>query len=784
MVENFQTYWVNVSSPVIESSEPKGIDNDQAVDKIVPEVLFDSENESDLKQAVSETFESIDGPLESVNEVLLHQGVRTVQRMGDSVDKGSGKGLGHPKGLVFKSPYEEDEMNVDIPSIVNPQPKYVYDAMNKFPQDFEPPQTSEFVGDLVKGMLGSGGGGNSGGGGGLGIGQMFKMYNQFNNMKNMFGMGSSQQSRPAGGLGGLGMLSSLMGGGAGGSNAGRNNGGGAGLGLLGSLLGGGGGNSANTGGLFGNIAPPPQGGPVNPAARSDEPSLADLLGVDPSTVEESAPDAVPGSNNPLSNLVGGVGTSAGTVAGTTAGGLPFGSMLKFAPLALGVGSMLFKGKKNQQMPPGWPPQGQQGFGNGQQQMPPGFNGMPPFGGQGSWGGQQQQQPQGMAPPWGPPMPTQASSQGMFGASGATGGQNNPLLQQLKQTQDQLNELTEKMNNGGISQSSSAQSTARDDTYDLLLSELIKQNQLLMEQNLQFKNSFLTFLPQNQQAQSASFGSDSNSFGSNINPPSNNFNMNGMPPRSQFNPGSSSTFNTPSPNNFNGFMNNGGVRTQPPQNHGSGFGAFSGQNSNSGGSTMNSMFGGGGGAGGGHSPGPGGSSLGNMFGGGQGSGGAGGLPGLFGGGGGGGGAGGLAGLLGGGGGSGNAGGLAGLLGGGGGGGGGNPLAGLLGGGGGGGGGDAMASLVGNVDKGALEGALAGAEGQDLLNSINGLMSGPQGGNLMKAMEGMMSGNMNPTDLQNVMSGMDPNELMSLANQAQGVLAQSGVDPTQLLGQLMG
>jgi len=96
---------------------------------------------------------------------------------------------------------------------------------------------------------------------------------------------------------------------------------------------------------------------------------------------------------------------------------------------------------------------------------------------------------------------------------------------------------------------------------------------------------------------------------------------------------------------------------------------------------------------------------------------------------------------------------------------------------------ISKLMGSVDTNALSGMLEGQDGQNLMNSINGLMSGPQGGSLMKAMEGMMSGNMNPADLQNAMGSMDTNELMSLANQAQGVLSQSGIDPSMLMG-LMG
>ncbi|WAR13698.1 DFP-like protein [Mya arenaria] len=848
-------------------------DSDKSGSRIIDTTLVpnsdNSVNPEGLSQSVSETFESVNGPMESVKEVLLHQGIRGVAKIA------TGEIIEPESSVLVDQPEEEDELTIDIPNTGSKlEHRYIYNPMNKHPEDFEPPQTSEFIGSLVKGMMSSGGGG----GGGGGMGSMLNMLGTMNKMKGMFGGGGGgAPSQAPGGLGmlgpllggmgrgapsqapgALGMLGPLLGGGGGGARpTGGAPGGGLMSGLLGSMLGGGNkANTGNTGGggggignLLGGLAPKPSGQPVKP--RTEEPSLADLLGVDPSTVVESAPAAQPIGNS---------------VQGTTGGGSKFGKIIKFAPMAMGAFGLMSKlggGKKNQGMPPGFqqqgmqgrPPFGQQGqqggFGgmgaNGQQQF-----GMPPGGQQNGMFGQQPQQGMGgfgMAP-------TQSTAGfgglgGGLGGQGAQGNSNQQILQQLQQAQAQIAQLTAKMNSGNAgggfgSTGSSLFGTGSmgtssltmptntlfgqtklqtDPKNDMLLNELIKQNQLLMQQNQQFMNTMATSQLQPQtNPMSVSGGGFSG-----LNPSATHQSPNTVQPSNNF--GGGSFLNNQSPANNMPTFSGGMQQTQPAftgssSNLGNMFGiggagsSPSGQGAAStgstmggmsnmfgsggaggmgtgGGNTMSGMFGGGsggntggGGGGGGLAGlmggggGGGGGLAGLMGGGGGGNGGGGGLAGLMGGGGGGnGGGGGLAGLLGGGGGGGGSP-LAGLLGGGGGGGGGgNPLAGLLGGGGGGGGMD-MASLLGNVDTNALSGMLEGEEGKSLMNSINGMMSGPQGGNLMKAMEGMMSGNMDPSELTNVMSGMNPMELMSMANQAQGLLSKTGVDPTQLLGSLMG
>ena len=81
VVENYQNFWINVKSGVItssfplESSSPASTSNTPGSS---PDVVNHASipvgfSNDDLKKAMSETFESIDGPLESVDEVLLHQ---------------------------------------------------------------------------------------------------------------------------------------------------------------------------------------------------------------------------------------------------------------------------------------------------------------------------------------------------------------------------------------------------------------------------------------------------------------------------------------------------------------------------------------------------------------------------------------------------------------------------------------------------------------------------------------------------------------------------------------
>ncbi|KAH3858396.1 hypothetical protein DPMN_101020 [Dreissena polymorpha] len=200
--------------------------------------------DDELMTAISETFKSVSGPEQSVNDVLLHQGVMAVQKVGPNGEQVNinaaqldGKTpVDAPKDASIKMdrdlPDSGDELFIDIPSADPSQkPTYVYDEMNKHPEDFEPPQTSEFLGTLME-MAGGGGGG------GGGLGSMLGMMKTANQMKGLLGGGGGGGAMPqqqnmmggggGGGLpGGLGMLTNLMGAGGGGGG-----------GLLGNLLGG------------------------------------------------------------------------------------------------------------------------------------------------------------------------------------------------------------------------------------------------------------------------------------------------------------------------------------------------------------------------------------------------------------------------------------------------------------------------------------------------------------------------------------------------------------------
>jgi len=723
-----------------------------------------SQDIKELTDAVSETFESIDGPQESLKEVLQHQGITSVSKVNSAGSNGE-----PPKNVLLALPTEEDELEIVLPSAEKPRttqdhPKYVYDVMNKYTRNFEPPSTSEMIGPLLQGMMSSGGAGGGGGAGGLG--NMLQMMNTMNRMKSMFGGGASPtQAAPSGGLG---MLGSLLGGGGGAGNSGGGSSGGGGLmSMLGPLLGGGNRQPSSGGGTV-NQAPPPSGQPVRPPAN--EPSLADLLGVDPSTVGVSQPAAPPrpAANNPLASLF--ETATAGSVQGSSAGGSKLGTIMKFAPMAmggLGMMSKMFGGKKNQQMPPGMQgmPPGMQGMPPGMQQgMPPGMQqGMQQFGQQqqgqaGAFPGMPGQQPFGMQPQQGQGMFGQQSQFGaglglqatpapnlLGAAQGAQGTQQ--ILQQLQQAQAQIAQLQAKLNNGnaaggfgstgsslfgasatpavtpGISSTLtnptnpfSLATASNDHQHDLLLSELIKQNQLLMQQNQQFMSNLATVqrqpavnpmavsggtfgqLPQSGLANSIGINPAAGQQLPNTVQPSNNF-MNSMPQQNSFpsftnNGMAQNSFPQTNPNPAAGGLNMFGGGAHNTNTHGATTGGAGG--------VSNPFMTGAGGAGAGQMTS--GSSMSGMFGPSApakqntaGSTGGGGLSSFIGGGGsaGGGPMAGLSGLLGGGGGGGGGSPLAGLLGGGGGGGGGgSPLAGLLGGGGGGGsGGNPLAGLLG-------------------------------------------------------------------------------------------
>ncbi|KAL4220822.1 DOMON domain-containing protein frrs1L [Mactra antiquata] len=905
IVKNFRTYWTDIISaeiPVITQTE----DNDQVADETIIKATdeadnglnaSDNEDLKELEEAVSDTFESIDGPLESLDEVLTHQGIREVSKLDKNIENGSTE-------VVHKTVLQVDD-EITAPS---PAPKYMYREMNANPLDFEPPQTSEILSTLLKARSMLGGGGTKAAPSGGGLGSMM-------NMMGMLGGGGGGGGGMMSSLGTLSKLSGMMGGGGGGGGM---PGGLGALGALGGMLGGKGSAPAPTppsgggglgglkalsslGGLFGfgkkkktdEVPPPPVGQPVNPASQSGEPSLADLLGVDPRTVDV-APSVVPAEVNPV-----------GVAAAAKGGGL-LSSIGGFAPMLAGIpiAWSLFGKKKQQQQPP-WGQQGMQGqfgqmgmqngqFGgaNGQfGSMPPG--GMPPgangqFGQMGAQNGQFGQ----MGAPGGP-FGQMGGQNGQFGQMGGQngqfgqmGGQNGQfgqmpgspfgmnaggftsnagsqtngdtdriikLLEQQRleiealksqlgsnsvlnrmggfgniplaigQTTNPLLGLNKESNdlNSNFGSALSPSPVSSSSGNDALLKQLMEQNQMLLQQNQQFNTMFPST------ATNGLPGASTNPF--------NRVNRSNGPSTGTLNVGNSLATNNNLlgqgqfgnnagtlgglqnglgvNSNTNSMMNNfqnqnnnilqnglGGTAGQSNNMLQNGMGAMTGQNNNmlqngmggTAGQSSNmfnqgaNMFGGQQGIGALPQSPPknsGGTNLANMFGGGSSGGGGGGMSGLLGGGGGGasgGGGGPLAGLLGGGGSGGGGGPLAGLLGGGGGGGGGGPLAGLLGGGGAGGGG--LDSLLQGVDMNAMQSVLGGQEGQDLMNNMMGMLQGPEGGNLMKAVEGVMTGKGDPSEIQNLMKGMDIGALQSMASQAEGMLSKSGIDPSQILGMM--
>ncbi|XP_060565965.1 LOW QUALITY PROTEIN: uncharacterized PE-PGRS family protein PE_PGRS54-like [Ruditapes philippinarum] len=356
LVQDYKTYWIDVKSDTISfedmntSKENNTVNNGKDTDSI------------DLDKSIAETFEGFDGPFESADEVLLHQGIR-------KVDKLDGKSGNVPEtddqpGVII-SPPKFDE----APTAPLPPPRYVYRTMNQFAPNFEPPTTSEFVGQLLGNMLTGGNRQPAGGGGGGGLGSMMNMMgmaskmlgggngggggglmSSLGTMSKLSGMLGGGSGGGGGGLGGLGALSSMLGGGGGspiggmlgggtrGGNANApppvppptNRGGGGIGGKLSSLLGFGNKNTAS------NVAPMPVGGPVNPNSNR-EPSLADLLGVDPSIGMGNTPTVIPAEANPI----------AGVSAAKAGGGIlskigGFAPVLAMAPIAF---SMFGKKKK-------------------------------------------------------------------------------------------------------------------------------------------------------------------------------------------------------------------------------------------------------------------------------------------------------------------------------------------------------------------------------------------------------------------------------------------------------
>lgn len=886
----------NVSKTGDENTSGTGVNPngaDETTSLEFPKNLKDTEK-YDLEKSIAETFEGFSGPLESPNEVLLHQGVRQVNKVKESGEEMTKRT--QESGIVITPPSLDDS-----PTAPLPPPRYFYRTMNQFAPDFEPPKRSEFIGQLLQGAMGGGnsapssgggglgsmmnmmgmassmlGGGNKGGGGGGGLMSSLGTISKLSGM-----LGGGNRGQPAssgmGGLRSLGALSSLgsmmggggrspigamLGGAGGGGNPGTAPAGGGlgGLGALSSLLGGLG--KKNNQSPVQNVAPPPSGAPVNPSTL-DEPSLADLLGVDPSVALDT-PTVVPAEANPL----------AGVTAAKAGGGLMakiggFAPMLAMAPLAL---SMFGKKKKQQQqMPFGQP--GQFGMPGAPGMLPgsQGQFGMPgaqssQFGGQGQFGmpgsqGQfgmppaQQGQFGGMPGQFG--MPPQ--NMGLFGATQppATQAPKSDEMQQIIQMLEAQRLQIELLKNqiGGASitsqmggfgniplslgQTTGSQLLGLSDanglsnlgnfgtslstfepagppkqvtqppqtsSQDILLQELLKQNQMLMQQNQLFQTN-MQAASQNQGQFGAtaggSFGRVNRSNGQMMNNGipsgtlSQNFGQNNFPQNTNnglsngFLPGSNTfpntapitqgAFGASGQNTFGGMSGNiGGQALQNPSSGAASmFGQFSGSNSGpaagANGPNFGTMNGGmmsnqGGAAGGGN--------LASLFGGGAGPAGAGsGTPPA-------GGHNGMGGqantpsstaIGGGGGASNNAPDLGKMMGGI------DPSAiqGMLGGG---AGGMDMSKLLNNVDVNAMQGLLSGEQGQDLMKSVSGMLSGPNGGNLMQAVSGMMSGESGPGDIANLMGSMDIGELQNMAKQAEGIMASSGIDPAQILGMM--